>query len=583
MNDKIVVLIPGGLKPCHGGHLNMIRKCAESEDVDHVQVLIGKLKRDMITGDMAVDITRYLCRNMKKVDITYADPLSPVLMAWEIARNSTYGKFAMVSSSKDNDMDKVDRFINTAQHGPNVQIVRMDVDTSPITYTGRGDSNDGKPISSTVLRSDILSQNFNRFATNYPNVPIMDIMHVWNMINSSVKPVLNKHTTHIEDLLFSNGPATLDACAESIKYLIKNIGRNGNQFTVKYDGSPSILCWKKFKNLPDNGVATKSVFNEEPKTYSCDADLKNEPREDLREKLRVLLNTLRSMNIPDNEMWQGDFMYGPGDMVGHFDGDISDKPILRFQPNVIRYSVTPDHPHYYNILKSSLGIVWHTRYTYDKWSTINVTPDLMVDGMTIDKMFCLDHTVEITDGDKLKLMMIKMMAEEVMSNIGKLANDKNYLKMISDKVIPTVITRFCNTIVRGYNPEYDPDSFSKQFVKYATDFEIPHTKSNSTPAFYAAKERLNTITDSMESIVTMKLTMDMIREMKDIVISVLSRKNKLKTHVIKKSDNSEIEVSGEGFVMEYPYGIVKLVDRKEFSKYNFDNDISRGWNKEKRL
>ena len=58
--DKYIILLPGGYKPPHKGHLKIIRDYAEHPDVEKVFVFIGSAPRQSDDGKMTFDVDKSL-------------------------------------------------------------------------------------------------------------------------------------------------------------------------------------------------------------------------------------------------------------------------------------------------------------------------------------------------------------------------------------------------------------------------------------------------------------------------------------------------------------------------------------------
>ncbi len=61
----ITVLLPGGFKPPHAGHLQLANKYAERQDVKEVLVLVGPVERDGVTREESIRIWNVLATNPK--------------------------------------------------------------------------------------------------------------------------------------------------------------------------------------------------------------------------------------------------------------------------------------------------------------------------------------------------------------------------------------------------------------------------------------------------------------------------------------------------------------------------------------
>jgi hypothetical protein len=134
---------------------------------------------------------------------------------------------------------------------------------------------------------------------------------------------------------------------------VKN-GKQSNQMTMKYDGSPAVV----FGKHPDTGkffVATKSAFNKNPKINYSDADIdKNHGHAPgLAEKLKDALHHLPKV-APKEGIYQGDLMFSGNDVQKNKDGSAS------FTPNTITYTAKGDAAK--KIAKAKLGMVVHTEY-----------------------------------------------------------------------------------------------------------------------------------------------------------------------------------------------------------------------------
>ena len=53
-------------------------------------------------------------------------------------------------------------------------------------YKGRTDDKEGAPISASILRRDILNNDYKNFQTNYPGYPEKIVKNLWKLL----KPVV---------------------------------------------------------------------------------------------------------------------------------------------------------------------------------------------------------------------------------------------------------------------------------------------------------------------------------------------------------------------------------------------------------
>jgi len=199
MDKQVTVLLPGGYKPPHSGHLQLANAYAENSQVDKVLVLIGPTERDGITREQSMAIWNLLPKN-SKIEIVKTNVESPMVAAFEYVfaqpKDST-STFAMGASSKGDDAKRSDIFVKslegyktkptkdgkTAPKG--ISATKLPMDVSPLAYKNRSDDNNGKGISASTLRADLTSGNKKDFATNYPGVDKKTIDKIWGILKGS--------------------------------------------------------------------------------------------------------------------------------------------------------------------------------------------------------------------------------------------------------------------------------------------------------------------------------------------------------------------------------------------------------------
>jgi len=184
MHNKVTVLLPGGFKPPHNGHLELANKFASRSDVSKVLVMVGPTQRDGITREQSLSVWNLLPKNSKIqiVPVTDDNPMKASFMyVFNLPKDSTE-TVALGSSSKDPDDAKrakifklsVEKYKNTPTKDgdstpQNVSVVDLTDDVYAV-YKNRTDDLNGKSISATVLRNDLKNGDFTNFKTNYPSV-----------------------------------------------------------------------------------------------------------------------------------------------------------------------------------------------------------------------------------------------------------------------------------------------------------------------------------------------------------------------------------------------------------------------------
>jgi len=189
-NDKITVLYPGGFKPITGGHLDLVKRYLETEDVNEVRLLIGPGVRNGITQDVAYNIAKRLNKNPNVIIESVKWP-SPVLTAYKEIEEASPGVYTLASSIKGNDYKRVKEFVANHNNGKyampeSVSVIELSLDIEPKVYENRDDEFNNTPISASVLRNDIINDDYKNFKTNYPENTEDDIRFVWDSLASII-------------------------------------------------------------------------------------------------------------------------------------------------------------------------------------------------------------------------------------------------------------------------------------------------------------------------------------------------------------------------------------------------------------
>lgn len=168
---KTNILYPGAFAPVHDGHLSIIDKWL---NVDNTQVcvIISNNTRQGISPYTTKWFLEQIFGQRRKLMIVITEH-SPVRFAYNYTATKQFGDgiYTLVSSNKQNDIkrsvDFVNMFkINGRYYTPGVYVIDAPIER-PILYTDRNDEFNESPISSTILRSDIISNNFDGFCSAY--------------------------------------------------------------------------------------------------------------------------------------------------------------------------------------------------------------------------------------------------------------------------------------------------------------------------------------------------------------------------------------------------------------------------------
>jgi len=178
VEEGITVMLPGGFKPPHEGHLMLAKGYEDMPQVKEVVILIGPKERDGITLEDSEKIWEKLLAGTKKIRVERSRYPSPLLTAYKyIEEKAQSGEsYALGSSSKGSDYDRIRGFVDQHQNDgkyykDGVSVVELPLDKSkPLFYKNRTDDQNGKPTSASQLRSDLAAQDFENFKTNYPSI-----------------------------------------------------------------------------------------------------------------------------------------------------------------------------------------------------------------------------------------------------------------------------------------------------------------------------------------------------------------------------------------------------------------------------
>jgi hypothetical protein len=194
--DQVTVLLPGGFKPPHVGHLGLANKFASRGDVKKVIVMVGPTERDGINRQQSLAIWNLLTKN-PKVEVVAVQDDNPMNAAFgyvfNLPRNSTETVALGASAKSPEDAKRSKIFaaaIERYKTKPTkdglsapvgVKVVDM-TDDAPSNYSGRSDDKNGQSISARTLRQDLSNNDFQNFATNYPGVKPQVVKSIYKIL-----------------------------------------------------------------------------------------------------------------------------------------------------------------------------------------------------------------------------------------------------------------------------------------------------------------------------------------------------------------------------------------------------------------
>jgi hypothetical protein len=399
----------------------------------------------------------------------------------------------------------------------------------------------------------------------------------------------NTHMTHAEDAIIDGGIAGTKGVLQhfkDIKDMLSGNAKSPVNISVKWDGAPAVFAGTD----PSDGkffVAKKGVFNKNPKVYKNyeDIDADTAGKEDLNRKLKLALDEFSKLGIKG--IVQGDFLYDKSDIK---EDTIDGEPHITFHPNTIVYAIPKQSDLAKTILKSNVGVVWHTVYRGDSFESMSASfgEEIASDLKTIKSCWSVDAVFKDQSGTANFTAKETEELEKVLSAAEALSKKipRNALEGLSDNGdLNKRLNVFINTKVREGQRIGNPKTFAKQFQTYLNgyfDKEIDAKKSpkgkdtwtnkkNDAMAYFTKNKSRD-----IENVFTMY---NLVVDAKHIIVRKLDKVGGLKTLLKTKKG---YEVTGqEGFVAIDRLGknALKLIDRLQFSKANFSTDYIKGWSK----
>ena len=389
----------------------------------------------------------------------------------------------------------------------------------------------------------------------------------------------NTHLEHLEDDILNNGSAggkASIAFLRSLGQMLSQGDKNNIKVTTKWDGAPAIVCG----TLPGSDqffVGNKSVFAKTTPKVCFSPSIIDVfyPESGLNPVLKSCLKYLSELNIKG--VIQGDLLFTENTKSIT---DVNGQRCVVFTPNTITYAIPINTEIGKRVLKSKIGIVFHTTYNGTSLDTMSAGFGVDVSsyqGNPNVAVFSSDFTdtsgsANFTTAELTKFKSTVNMAE------GSLRQASKFLDVMkgTDKfAFNTVFKTFFNTYIRGGTAIPSTNKVLTDFATYYStilDKEINSKKSakgkekwtdvkNNGLKFISANQRSIYMTvASYKNLTTAKL----------MIIRKLEKVKGIGTFL--KDGNGYKVTAPEGFVAIKSGSALKLVDRLEFSVANFTTD-----------
>jgi len=393
---------------------------------------------------------------------------------------------------------------------------------------------------------------------------------------------------HLEDNLLNAG---VNGARESINYLralrdmLSGDSKAAVNVTVKWDGAPAVFAGTD----PSDGkffVAKKGIFNKNPKVYKTNKDIDDDiAKGDLNIKMKLALKNLPALNIKG--VIQGDFLYAKKDIKK---ANIGGESYITFHPNTIVYAIPAKSKLASQILRSEIGVVWHTEYRGKSFESMSASfgKEIASNLKASGSVWSVDAIYKDISGTAT---MTKAETASVTATLSKAGKKFNSIKrstfdgITENEELLTRVKTFVNVKVRAGEKVKDPSKFVSELMDYIYGYyqkEIDKLKTEKGKA--GREERRKDVlsyfsnTDKSQ-IVSLFELYNLIVDAKLTIIRKLDRAKNVGTF-LKTADGYKV-TEQEGFVAIDRVGknAVKLVDRLAFSNANFNDEYIKGWQK----
>ena len=392
----------------------------------------------------------------------------------------------------------------------------------------------------------------------------------------------NLHLEHLEDEVLNNGVVGTRSAInylQSLRDMLAGSSKSSVNVTVKWDGAPAIFAGIN----PENGqffVGTKGVFNKNAKiNYSHDDIDRNHPSSGLNQKLKVALTELSKLGIKD--VLQGDMMFTQEDLENK---TIDGKQYVTFQPNTIVYAVPMESAQ--RILSSKMGIVFHTTYSGKTMEDMSASFSVNLRGLAkTSDVWYSDAEYRDTSGSINFNKTETTAITKVLSQAGKTFHTLNseFLNMISQNDdINILIKTYNNTKVRTGQKITNTRMHTKGLIEYVYDKLKKEVDKVKRPQNKKIKQLnmdrlMKEFRSNSSQLVKIFDMQNLLVDAKEMVIRKLEKSKGLMDLFIRTENGYKV-TQPEGFVAIDKLGkAVKLVDRLEFSRANFN--AAKNWTK----
>jgi hypothetical protein len=391
----------------------------------------------------------------------------------------------------------------------------------------------------------------------------------------------NTHLEHLEDSIIDRGSKGGKDAVNFLKSIKKMLtGHTGGRLnvTVKWDGAPAVICGIN----PENGkffVATKSLFNVNPKINYSTGDIMKNHDGVLAQKLIVCLRELSKLGITG--ILQGDLLFTKGDIKTT---TIDEENYYVFTPNTITYAVQVNSEIGKKISRARLGIVFHTVYSGKDIKNLSASFGSLRGFPNVSSVFVTDATYKDASGsatfsksEMAQFDSIISMAEGSLYKAEPILNEFNTSDPLA---VGYKLKSFFNYYIRNSQGDMAKvRELIEMFRSYYANMlqqEVDAVSKEETKNKYRKIRDggLDFIDKNINAIYFTIASHISLQRAKNFLIRKLNQIQAI-GHFIRTPDGFRV-TNPEGYVaVDRVRGAVKLVDRLEFSRANFT--IAKDW------
>jgi len=399
----------------------------------------------------------------------------------------------------------------------------------------------------------------------------------------------NLHLEHLEDEILNfgvdGGRAAINFL-RSLRDMLAGGSRSSVNMTVKWDGAPAIFAGVE----PETGdffVAKKSVFNVNPKLYKTEAEIDDDLSGALNSKFKIALKEFSKLGIKG--VLQGDLMYTDDMEPQTIDG----VKYITFQPNTIVYAVPVNSDLGKTMLRSKVGIVWHTTYTGNELQNMKASFGADISKLNkVSSVWMDDATYKDVSGEATFTESETEKVTKVLSEVGRTFQKINGPKLRAFLRLQDTMTgvlagaslkTYNNSKVRAGEKITNPAAHAKGYEQWVSDTiqkQIDKAKSSKGKDKYLniQKEYVREVKRHTVNLVQVITFQNLLVDAKMQIVEKLNSVKGL-TDTFIRTPNGYKVTNPEGYVAidKVSGGAVKLVDRMEFSFNNFT--AIKAWDK----